>query len=442
MKKHSRPLHRTPFIALCALIALGAAKPVPTETLSSFERQRARMILKIVREDLEAHYYDTAYHGLNLDESFAAAGAKIDNAASIGQCFAAIARPLLALKDSHTFFLPPARSAHLEYGWHMKMLGERAVVTAVEEGSDAAAKGLKVGDFLSTIDTFALTRENLWGVNYVYRALAPRETVHLKAQSPGEAERDLEIAAKVETKKRLLQLTTSSGVEDYIHEIEDRAHISRHRTQELGEPLLIWKMPQFDLDESEVRNFMRTVEKHQALILDLRGNGGGAVTTLEAMVGSFLDGETKIGEVESRERIKPIVGKASGDAWKGKLVVLIDSQSASAAELFARVMQIEKRATVLGDRSAGAVMMSRVFPHQVGSDTVILIDTSVTIANIIMKDGKSLEHTGVVPDEIKLTTPQSMAAGRDPLLAYAASLCGVELDPQKAGSFFPVEWAK
>lgn len=400
------------------------------------------MILKIVREDLEAHYYDTAYHGLNLDESFEAAGAKIDKAESIGQCFAAIARPLLALKDSHTFFLPPARSARLEYGWHMKMLGERAVISAVEEGSDAAAKGLKVGDLLSAIDTFPLTRENLWGVNYVYRALAPRETVHLKVQRPGETERDLEVAARVETKKRLLQLTSSADVEDYIHDIEDRAHISRHRFQELGEALVIWKMPQFDLDESEVRNFMRTVEKHRALILDLRGNGGGAVSTLEVMVGTFLDGETKIGDIESRERMKPMVGKASGDAWKGKLVVLIDSQSASAAELFARVMQIEKRATVLGDRSAGAVMMSRAYPHQVGSDTVILVATSVTVANIIMKDGKSLEHAGVVPDEIKLPTPESMAAGRDPLLAYAATLCGVELDPQKAGAFFPVEWGK
>ena len=427
---------------LGALVCLGAGKPAGPETLSRFERERARMMLKIIREDLEKYYYDTKFHGVDLDTEFATANAKIDQAVSNAQCFAAIARPLLSLKDSHTFFLPPPRSARFECGWRMKMLGDRAVVTAVEEGSDAAAKGLKVGDLISSIDAFTLTRENLWGVNYVYRALAPREKVRLKVQSPGESQRDLEIATRMEAKKRLLQLTRSADVEDYIHDIEGQMHIGRHQFQALGDPAVIWKMPQFDLSPSEVRNYVRQVEKYPALILDLRGNPGGAVETLEAMVGSFLDGETRIGDVESRERMKPIVGKASGDAYKGRLIVLIDSQSASASELFARVMQIERRATVLGDRSAGAVMMSRACSHEVGSGTVIVVAASITIANIIMKDGHSLENTGVVPDEIKLATPESMAAGRDPLLAYAASLCGVTLDPQKAGSFFPVEWEK
>jgi C-terminal processing protease CtpA/Prc len=324
----------------------------------------------------------------------------------------------------------------------MQVVGDRCFVTAVEEGSDASAKGLKRGDLIASVDGFRLTRDNLWGVNYVYRALAPRQTVRLKIQSPGGQPRDLEVAAKVQMKKRLLQLTRSSDVEDFIHEIEDRAHLGRHRFQDLGDELLIWKMPQFDLSPSEVKNNMRMVEKHKALILDLRGNPGGAVETLEAMVGSFLDGEIKVGDVESRERMDPIVGKAVGDAWEGKLIVLLDSQSASASELFARVMQLEKRATVIGDRSSGSVMMSRSYGHEVGDDTVIVFATSITIANILMKDGKSLEQTGVQPDELRLPTPEDIAAGRDPVLAYAASLCGVALDPEKAGSLFPVEWMK
>jgi len=442
MKRSMVAVRLVRLMTLSALVCVGGAEPLWSEQLNRFERERARMILKITREDVDKFYYDPAYHGVNLDAAFSAANEKIEKAESIGQCFAAIARPLLAFKDSHTFFLPPARSARFEYGWHMKTVGERSFVTAVEDGSDAAAKGLKRGDIIASIDAFTLTRDNLWGVNYVYRALAPRETVRLKIQSPGGQPRDLEVAAKVQTKKRLLQLTRSSDVEDYIHEIEDRAHMERHRFEDLGDDLLIWRMPQFDLSPSEVKNDMRMVEKHKALILDLRGNGGGAVETLGAMVGSFLDGEVKIGDVESRERMKPIVGKAAGDAWKGKLVVLIDSQSASASELFARVMQLEKRATVIGDRSSGSVMMSRTYEHEVGSDTVIAFATSITVANIIMKDGKSLEHTGVEPDELMLPAPEDIATGRDPVLARAASLCGVTLDPEKAGSFFPVEWKK
>lgn len=431
-----------PPVALTVLVALGGASPLLPEQLSRFERERARMMLKIVKADIDKFYYDPAYRGIDLDSVFGAAGEKIDQAASIGQCFAAIARPLLELKDSHTFFLPPSRAARLEYGWRMQMIGDRCFITAVEDGSDAAAKGLKRGDAILAIDGLRPTRDNLWGILYVYRALAPRGTVRLQVQSPGGQAREVEVTAKVEQGKRFMQLTRSADFEDFIHEIQDRDYLGRHRLQILGEKLLIWKMPQFDLSPSEVKNNMRQVEEHEALILDLRGNGGGAVETLGALVGSFLDGDVKVGDVVSREPLKPIVAKAAGDAWQGKLVVLIDSQSGSAAELFARSMQIEKRAAVLGDRSSGSVMMSRLYDHGIGDSTRIFFATSVTVADIIMKDGKSLERTGVAPDAMILPSAEDLAAGRDPVLSRAASLCGVTLSPEKAGSLFPVEWKR
>ena len=140
--------------------------------------------------------------------------------------------------------------------------------------------------------------------------------------------------------------------------------------------------------------------------------------------------------------MKPMKTKSSGTRYEGKVIVLIDSRSASASEIFARTIQLEKRGVVIGDRSSGAVMRARHFPHQLGFDTVIPYGVSVTDADVIMSDGKSLEKTGVTPDELLLPTGAEMAAKRDPVLVRAAALAGVTLDPEKAGSLFPIEWRK
>ena len=121
---------------------------------------------------------------------------------------------------------------------------------------------------------------------------------------------------------------------------------------------------------------------------------------------------------------------------------MIDSESGSASEIFARVMQLEKRATVLGDRSAGAVMVSRYYPRQIGLDVVAFFGSSITEADLIMTDGKSLEKIGVVPDETILPSADDIAAGRDTVLARAAALLGAKLDAAEAGKMFPFEWGK
>lgn len=67
-------------------------------------------------------------------------------------------------------------------------------------------------------------------------------------------------------------------------------------------------------------------------------------------------------------------------------------------------------------------------------------EVSVTNADLIMKDGKSLEHVGVVPDELLLPTAADLAAERDPVLARAVAVLGGALDPAAAGKLFPIEW--
>jgi len=248
------------------------------------------------------------------------------------------------------------------------------------------------------------------------------------------------VYSKVKVGKRIYD-----GLEGYYHELdqyreyENEDHATRSRIVEKGD-VAIWKLHQFFLDEGEVGRTIRTASKHKTLILDLRGNPGGSVDTLKEVVGSLFDREIKIGDRVTRKETKPMLAKRQSAQFTGKVIVLVDASCASAAEILARVVQLEHRGTVIGDKTSGKVMESLQYIEKQNGGTVFAYGFSITDADLIMSDGHSLEKTGVQPDEVLLPTGADLAAGRDPVLAHAAELAGIKLDPAEAGKMFPYEW--
>jgi C-terminal processing protease CtpA/Prc len=325
-----------------------------------------------------------------------------------------------------------------------EIVGERAFVTAVRPGS-AASEKLTPGDEVLAWEGNALARDTLWEITCTLNRLFSLPVQHLVVRSPGGAERNVEIAAKEHQEKRVLDLTNSDGdIWQLIRDEENSEHLGRQRIVEFGDKLMVWKMPEFDLTDEEVDRILKQARKYSFLVMDLRGNPGGLVKTLQYIVGGVMDREVTIAKRTGRKAdMKPITARSRGSAaFSGKLAVLIDSRSASAAELFARVVQLEHRGTVLGDLSSGSVMEARYYSWHQGADTQFSYGASITDADLVMGDGKSLEHTGVVPDESILPSPDDLAKGRDPVLTRAAKLAGLELDPVKTGNLFPIEWRK
>ena len=82
-------------------------------------------------------------------------------------------------------------------------------------------------------------------------------------------------------------------------------------------------------------------------------------------------------------------------------------------------------------------MQSRIYSDSGGLDSKVFYETSITFANLVMGDGKSLENVGVTPDEKILPSAKDLANDLDPAMSRAAELADVKLTPAEAGKLFP-----
>jgi carboxyl-terminal processing protease len=429
-----------PLLAAAAVLAASALL-VPGQELRKTDKTRGRTMLRVIKKDLARYYYDPTFHGVDLDARFAQAEADLEQATSVGQMFGIIAQAVVDLNDSHTRFLPPSRTAEFEYGWRMRVVGETPYVIAVKPGSDAEAKGLKIGDALLAVDGNRPTRQNVLMFRYRYYLVRPVTQMRLTVQSPGGPPRQIDVATKVEMGKKFKDYTDGEDYWDVLRKVESSS--DKHRfVDTAGEGVLLWNIPTFDEYGAELKAKAAKMLKFKSVVIDLRGNPGGYEDSLTCLLGHFFDHDVTIGQLVCRGKSKkPVVAKTQGErAFKGNLIVLIDSDSGSAAELFARVIQLEKRGVVIGDRSAGAVMRSLVYTRTTPGEYVLIYGIAITQADIIMADGRSLEGEGVIPDEIVLPTGEDLAAGRDSVLARAVQLAGGKISAAEAGKAFPYVW--
>jgi C-terminal processing protease CtpA/Prc len=419
------------FASLSLFIVLGNACHSATAQATGADRGMAFTMLDMTKDAIKKNYFDPTYRGIDVDFVFEQARERIKVAPTRDAMMITIASAVMAFDDSHTTFAPPARAADIEYGWIVSMVGDEAFVTRVKPGSDAEAKGLKPGDKLIAIDGFKPTRKNLWQMYYRYQSVAPTAKVAMTILSPGETSpRVLDIQTKIQKTSNLKSLQ-----EYYDRGTIKRGWFDSNKIDEFvsfEKDLLIWKMNTFSRSPGGLDAAMSKARDYKNLIIDLRGNRGGFVEVELRMTGYFFEKDVKVGDEKTRKETKERIAKTrGGGVYKGNVIVLVDSESASAAEVFAKILQLEKRAKIIGDRTSGAVMTSRFHSMDSGIGNILPFGVSVTVGDLIMPDGKSLEKIGVTPDEVVLPTGADMATSKDPVLAHAAKLAGVEITPHR-----------
>jgi len=142
------------------------------------------------------------------------------------------------------------------------------------------------------------------------------------------------------------------------------------------------------------------VDSFDALIIDLRGNGGGSLSEATDLTGLFIDSGPVVQVRNSQGRVQLERDTDRGVAYNGPLAVLVDRNSASASEIFAGAIQDYHRGIVLGEPTFGKGTVQNLVDLNRFDDTMDgkLGQLKATIAQFFRVAGGSTQHKGVVPD--------------------------------------------
>jgi len=193
-----------------------------------------------------------------------------------------------------------------------------------------------------------------------------------------------------------------------------RAELIRSRDGKDGGPRVgFLKIPSFYYDfEDGIPSVSRDVEMLirrlqmegvDGIVLDLRGNGGGALREVIRMAGFFLGGKPVVQVRDAAERVEVRKASQARPLYEGPLVVLTDKASASASEILAGVLQDYNRAVLAGDSSTygkgtvqNQVSISRYFPSFANTSRAGYLKP--TIQKYYRVSGSSVQLVGVQPD--------------------------------------------
>ena len=148
--------------------------------------------------------------------------------------------------------------------------------------------------------------------------------------------------------------------------------------------------------DEQLFKYIKSFEKNNKLvgyILDLRNNPGGLLTQAISVTDFFLDdGEIVSTKGRKISETRRFFSK-KGDGIDGKpLIILINTGSASAAEIVSGALKDHKRAIILGERSYGKGSVQSIIPLKNGGGL------RLTISKYYLPSGKSISEIGVLPD--------------------------------------------
>jgi carboxyl-terminal processing protease len=306
-----------------------------------------------------------------------------------------------ALGDKQTFYMDPSvyenqtsqlQGSYEGIGAYVDLKGDYLTIVSPIEGSPAEAAGLQPGDQVIAIDG-----EDMTGV--------PPEEARSKIVGPEGTQVTLTVSRKGQTTPLELTIT--------------RAKISM---QSAEGKMLDNGIGYLDINTfgeqttQEMRSALDTLlaQNPRGLIIDLRNNPGGYLTTAVEVSSEFIDKGPILYEKFGNGKLEEHDALGNGRATKIPLVVLVNEGSASASEILTGALQDYGRAKIVGVQSygKGSVQIWQPLSNNQGA-------ARVTIAKWLTPNKRAIDHVGLTPDIIVEMTEEDYTAKRDPQLDAA-----------------------
>ncbi|MTH47186.1 carboxy terminal-processing peptidase [Intestinirhabdus alba] len=319
--------------------------------------------------------------------------------------------------DPHTNYLSPRNTEQFNTEMSLSLEGIGAVLQMMDDdytvinsmvagGPAAKSKALSVGDRIVGVGQGGKAMVDIIGWRL--------DDVVALIKGPKGSKVRLEILpAGKGTKTRTVTLTRERI------RLEDRAVKMSVKT--VGkEKVGVLDIPGFYVGlTDDVKVQLQKLEKQgvSSVIIDLRTNGGGALTEAVSLSGLFIPSGPVVQVRDNNGKVRQDSDNDGVVYYKGPLVVLVDRFSASASEIFAAAMQDYGRALIVGEPTFGKGTvqqyrsLNRIYDQMLRPEWPALGSVQYTIQKFYRVNGGSTQRKGVTPDIIMPTGNEESETG-------------------------------
>lgn len=382
--------------------------PQPTPTLSSFDELRRGALFDKVWGTVATHYLYADFGGVDWQALKDTYRPRALAASTTEEFYATLAEMIDQLRDDHSRFENPqqafvqqalatGRDAYVGVGILTVPVDDGLLVTTVFPNSPAAEAQLQRRDMIVAVDGAPVNPDDT-GIS------GPVDTqVQLVVRSPNGP-------------LRTVTMTRRAVRAQYVPEVYLLPDTR------VGYVLIqsFWAQDMADKTGQALQALLTANDDQlDGLIVDLRSNGGGWRSVLEGLLSTFVAGD--VGAWWSQQTSYPltITGSPLSDRLTSvPIVVLVDRETESYAEVFAAVLQAQGRAQVVGFNTAGNT--ETIFAYDLDDASRLWVAQE----GFKLPDGSNLEGRGVIPDHAIDVDWTRFSELRDPHILKAIELIG------------------